>query len=176
MAFKRRVKRSTVFSRTALLLLLLAMSRHDPSNFSAQTGRSLLLDPGVSPSLCFSAQSRGRDIPDPGLFLSLFNTQEITVSLCDLSKCYMLSMFLDLYILNVCKPCIVGRESSIIPFGIIGYDGLDMLLKYHEYITLKKVAEEKSWLERTLNLYSIYMFLWSHDVVAMLVKLLCIFI
>ena len=50
MAFKRRVKRSIVFSRTALLLLLLAMPRHDPSNFSAQTGRSLLLDPGVSAS------------------------------------------------------------------------------------------------------------------------------
>ena len=94
LVFKRRVKRSTVFSRTALLLLLLAIPRHDPSNFSAQTGRSLLLDPGVSPSLCFSAQSRGGDIPDPGLFLSLFNTQEITVSFCDLSKCYMLSICL----------------------------------------------------------------------------------
>ena len=58
------------------------------------------------------------------------------------------------------------------PFGIIGYDGLDMLLKYHEYITLKKKVAEDWWLERTLNLYSIYMFLWSHDVVAMLVKLL----
>ena len=34
------------------------------------------------------------------------------------------------------------------PFGIIGYDGLDMLLKYHEYITLeKKLAEENTWLE-----------------------------
>ena len=83
-----------MFSRTALLLLLLAIPRCDPSNFSAQTGRSLLLDPGVSPSVCFSAQSRGRDIPDPGLFLSLFNTQEIADSLCDLSKCYMLSICL----------------------------------------------------------------------------------
>ena len=40
------------------------------------------------------------------------------------------------------------------PFGIIGYDGLDMLLKYHEYITLKKkVAEEKSWLEQAKQNY-----------------------
>ena len=40
------------------------------------------------------------------------------------------------------------------PFGIIGYDGLDMQLKYHEYITLKeKVAEEKSWLEQAKQNY-----------------------
>ena len=35
------------------------------------------------------------------------------------------------------------------PFGIIGYDGPAMLLKYHEYITFKKkVAEENTWLEQ----------------------------
>ena len=40
------------------------------------------------------------------------------------------------------------------PFGIIGYDGLDMLLKYNEYITLKmKVAEEKAWLEQAKQNY-----------------------
>ena len=35
------------------------------------------------------------------------------------------------------------------PFGMIDYDGLQMLQKYHEYIALtKKVAEEKAWLKQ----------------------------
>ena len=35
------------------------------------------------------------------------------------------------------------------PFGMIDYDGLQMLQKYHEYIALKKkVAEEKVWLKQ----------------------------
>jgi hypothetical protein len=35
------------------------------------------------------------------------------------------------------------------PFGIIGFDGLDMLVKYYEYITFrKKVAEENVWFEQ----------------------------
>ena len=35
------------------------------------------------------------------------------------------------------------------PFGMIDYDGLQMLQKYHEYIALKKmVAEEKPWLKQ----------------------------
>ena len=48
-------KRFTVFSRK-LLLLLLVTPRHDLLCFSAQSGRSLILDPGVNVSLCFSAQ------------------------------------------------------------------------------------------------------------------------
>ena len=87
MAFK-------VFSRKVLLLLLLMVPRRDPSSFSAYSGRSLILDPGVSLPLCFSAQSRGRVLPDPGLYLSLLTSQELADSLCDLSKCYMLSLCL----------------------------------------------------------------------------------
>ena len=86
MAFKR----FTVFSRKMVLLLLLVMPRCDPSSFSAQPGRSLILDPGVSSPLCFSAQSGGRALPDPGLYLSLLTNQELADSLCDLSKCYVL--------------------------------------------------------------------------------------
>ena len=34
-------------------------------------------------------------------------------------------------------------------FGMMDYDGLQMLLTYHEYIALKKeVAEEKAWLKQ----------------------------
>ena len=77
------------FSRKVFLLLLLVIPRRDPSSFSAQSGRSLILDPGVSLSLCFSAQSRGRVLPDPGVYLSLLTCQELADSLCDLSKCYM---------------------------------------------------------------------------------------
>ena len=80
-----------MFSRKMLLLLLLVMPRSDPSSFSAPPGRALILDPGVSLSLCFSAQSRGRVLPDPGLFLSVFTCQEVSQSLYDLSKCFMLS-------------------------------------------------------------------------------------
>ena len=56
----------TVLSTKLLPLLLLVMPRRDPSSFSAQSGRSLILDPGVSASLCFLAQS---SLPDPGLLL-----------------------------------------------------------------------------------------------------------
>ena len=91
MAFKR----FTVFSRKVLLLLLMVMPRRDPSSFSAQSGRSLILDPGVSVSLCFSAQSKGSySLPDPGQFLSLLTCQELSDVLCDLSKCYILSICL----------------------------------------------------------------------------------
>ena len=79
MAFKR----FTVFSRKVLLLLLLV--------FPARFGRSLNLDPGVCVSLCFSAQSRGRGLPDPALFLGLLTCEEFSDALCDLSECYMLS-------------------------------------------------------------------------------------
>ena len=64
------ITRFTVFSRKMLLLLLLVMPRSDPSSFSGPPGKALILDPGVSLSLCFSAQSRGRVLPDPGIFLS----------------------------------------------------------------------------------------------------------
>ena len=90
MAFKR----FTVFSRKMVLLLLLVMPRYDPSSFSVQPGWSLILDPGVSSPLCFSAQSGGRALPDPGLYLSLLTNQELADSLCDLSKCYVLSICL----------------------------------------------------------------------------------
>ena len=79
-------KRFTVFSRKVLLLLLLV--------FPARSGRSLNLDPGVSVSLCFSAQSRGGGLPDPGLFLGLLTCQDFSDALCDLSKCYILSVSL----------------------------------------------------------------------------------
>ena len=82
MAFKR----FTVFSRKVLLLLLLV--------FPARFGRSLNLDPGVCVSLCFSAQSRGRGLPDPALFLGLLTCEEFSDALCDLSECYMLSFTL----------------------------------------------------------------------------------
>ena len=83
--------RFTVFSRKMLLLLLLVMPRSDSSSFSAPPGRALILDPGVSLSLCFSAQSRGRVLPDPGLFLSVLTCQELSESLYDLAKCFILS-------------------------------------------------------------------------------------
>ena len=47
----------TVLSTKLLPLLLLVMPRRDPSSFSAQSGRSLILDPGVSASLCFLVAS-----------------------------------------------------------------------------------------------------------------------
>ena len=131
-----RVKRSTVFSSTGLLLLLLVMPRDDPSNFSAQTGRSLILDPGVSLSLCFSAHSRGRGLPDPGLFLSMFTSQELANSLCDFSKCFMLSLIVSIWNYQVsvqtcmflhCVRCIGGRESSMLPFLPLGSDSASFL-------------------------------------------------
>ena len=98
MAFKR----FTVFSRKVLLLLLLVIPRSDPSTFSASRGRALILDPGVSPSLCFSAQSRGRVLPDPGLFLSVVTCQELSDSLCDLLKCFVLSVCLVSFLKFLC--------------------------------------------------------------------------
>ena len=76
-----------VFSRKTLLLFLLVVSSHD---YSAQAGRSLILVPGVSLPLCFSAQSRGSGLPDPGLFLSLLSSQELVDPLCDFFMCKML--------------------------------------------------------------------------------------
>ena len=76
------------------LQLLLVMPRSDPSSFSGPPGKALILDPGVSLSLCFSAQSRGRVLPDPGIFLSVLACQELFESLYDLSKCLMLSVCL----------------------------------------------------------------------------------
>ena len=83
-----------MFSRKMFLLLLLVMPRSDPSSFLAPPGRALILDPGVSLSLCFSAQSRGRVLPDPGIFLSFLKCQELSESLYDFSKCFMLSVCL----------------------------------------------------------------------------------
>ena len=63
------------------------MPRRDPSSFSAQSGRSLILDPGVSASLCFLAQS---SLPDPGLLLSLLlllPCHELSDALHDGAKC-----------------------------------------------------------------------------------------
>ena len=73
--------------RKMLLFLLLVMPRSDPSSFSGPPGKALILDPGVSLSLCFSAQSRGRVLPDPRIFLSVLACQELFESLYDLSKC-----------------------------------------------------------------------------------------
>ena len=67
------------------------MPRRDPSSLSAQSGRSLILDPGVSASLCFLAQS---SLPDPGLLLSLLPCHELSDALHDLSRCYMLTFCL----------------------------------------------------------------------------------
>ena len=50
--------------RKMLLFLLLVMPRSDPSSFSGPPGKALILDPGVSLSLCFSAQTRGRVLPE----------------------------------------------------------------------------------------------------------------
>ena len=60
-----------MFSRKMLLFLLLVMPRSDPSIFSGPPGKALILDPGVSLSLYFSAQSRGRVLPDLRIFLSV---------------------------------------------------------------------------------------------------------
>ena len=90
-------KKFTVFSRKLLLLLLLVVPRRDPLCFSAHSGRSLILDPGVSVPLYFSAQSGGRDLPDAtGILsvLSLLPLEEFTDALQDLSRCYMLSVCL----------------------------------------------------------------------------------
>ena len=157
MAFKRRVIRSTVFSRTSLVLLLLVMARHDPSNCSAQTGsRPLILDPGV----CFSAQS-ARDLPDPGVFLRLFTSQELADSLYDLSKCCMLSicllgmlkflcrrtMYVSPFMCFQCvyKPCIVGRESSMLPLLPLGSQSASQsanLLQNLQYIRYLAAAQQ----------------------------------
>ena len=80
-----------MFSRKMLLLILLVTSRSDSS---APPGRALILDPGASLPLCFSAQSRGRVLPDPGLFLSIATCQELSESLYDLSKSFVLSVCL----------------------------------------------------------------------------------
>ena len=77
-----------------LLFLLLVMPRSDPSSFSGPPGKALILDLGISLSLCFSAQSRGRVLLDPGIFLSVLACQELFESLYDLSKCLMLSVCL----------------------------------------------------------------------------------
>ena len=61
MVYKRKLlKRSTVFSRAVLLLVLLVMPRIDRSYLTSETGRSVILDPGVSVPLCFSAQSSAK--------------------------------------------------------------------------------------------------------------------
>ena len=75
------LKRFTV-SRRVLLLLLLAVPRHDPLCFSAQSGRLVLTSDGVS------AQANG--LPDPGVIY----TEEVTDALNDLSKSFMLSLCL----------------------------------------------------------------------------------
>ena len=82
------LKRFTVFSRKMLLLLLLVTSASDSR---AIHRRTLTLDPGVSTPLCFSAQSGGRVLPDPGLFLSVVACRELSDSLYDLSKSFVLS-------------------------------------------------------------------------------------
>ena len=93
MAYKRKLlKRSTVFSRAALLLVLLVMPRVDRSYLTSETGRSVILDPGVRVPLCFSAQSSGRSLPDPGLFLSIFTSQELAETIFDLFYCFVLSV------------------------------------------------------------------------------------
>ena len=93
MAYKRKLmKRSTVFSRTALLLVLLVMPRVDRSYLTSETGRSVVLDPGVSVPLCFSAQSSEQSLPDPGLFLSVFTSQELARTILDLFYCFVLSV------------------------------------------------------------------------------------
>ena len=76
---------SLFYRQSCFLLLLLVMPRRDPSGFSTQSGRSLILDPGVSASC-----SR----PDPGLLLSLLQCHESTDALHDLSTCYMLTFCL----------------------------------------------------------------------------------
>ena len=82
----------TVLSTKLLPLLLVVMPRRDPPSFSAQSGRSLILDPGVSASLCFLAQS---SLPDPGLLLSLLlPCHELSDALHALSRCYMLTFCL----------------------------------------------------------------------------------
>ena len=80
-----------MFSRKMLLLLLLVMSRSDSS---VPPGRARILDPGVSLPLCFSAQSGGRVLPDPRLFLSAVTCLELSESLYDLSKSFVLSVCL----------------------------------------------------------------------------------
>ena len=65
------------------------MSRSDSS---APPGRAWILDPGVSLPLCFSAQSGGRVLPDPRLFLSAVTCLELSESLYDLSKSFVLSV------------------------------------------------------------------------------------
>ena len=96
-----------MFSRKMLPFLLLVMPRSDPSSFSGPPGRALILDPGVNLSLCFSARSRGRVLPDPGIFLSVLTCQELSESLYDLSKCLMLSVcllgFFKISVAMLCK-------------------------------------------------------------------------
>ena len=85
------LKRFTV-SKRVLLLLLLAVPRHDPLCFSAQSGRLVLTSDGVS---AFRAQANG--LPDPGVILCtarFFYTEEVTDALKDLSKSFMLSLCL----------------------------------------------------------------------------------
>ena len=80
-----------MFSRKVLLLLLVVMPRCDPLCFSAPSGRSLILDPGVNVSLCFSAQSGGRiwlDCLDP------LACQEFSGPLHDMSKYIMLPVYM----------------------------------------------------------------------------------
>ena len=119
-------KKFFVFSRKLLLLLLLVVPRRDPLCFSAHSGRSLILDPGVSLPLCFSAQSGGRDLPDATGILSvlrLFPCQEMTDALQELSRCYLLSICLLGLLMFICgqsrKPMLVTNKNCILVMCII---------------------------------------------------------
>ena len=38
------------------------------------------------------------------------------------------------------------------PFGILNFDGLKMLQKYHNYTQIKKkISEEKAWLKESMQ-------------------------
>ena len=52
--------------------------------------RTLILNPGVTLPLCFSAQSGGRVLPDPGLFLSVATCQSCCMT-CQSPLCYQFS-------------------------------------------------------------------------------------
>ena len=123
-----------MFPRKLLLLLLLVVTRPDPLCFSAHSGRSLILDSGVSLPLCFSAQFEGRDLPDATEILSvlrLFPYQEITDVLQELSRCYLLLICLLELLMFICgqsrKPMLVTNEVCILVMYIINHNACVVL-------------------------------------------------
>ena len=87
-----RKRKLSVFSRKALLLLLLLAPRQDPLYFSVQSGKSLLPDPGVK--LSVSQPSKCGSLPGPEAILSMTSCQVLSDAFRGLVAQFILTLVL----------------------------------------------------------------------------------